>query len=65
MERLKQIGEKHNRTPGEIAIAWALKNKAVTAAIVGMRKPEQVDGVIHAVDVELDEDDLEQIKTYL
>jgi aryl-alcohol dehydrogenase-like predicted oxidoreductase len=64
VECLKQIGKKHNKTPAEIAIAWTLKNKAVTAAIVGMRRPDQVDGVIHAVDVKLDEDDLEHIEAF-
>src|SRR4051812_32572964 len=30
---LKTIGKRHGRTPGEVAIAWALHNPAVTAAI--------------------------------
>ncbi len=64
VECLTQIGKKHNKTPGEIAIAWTLKNKAVTAGIVGMRRPDQVDGVIHAAEVKLDTDDLKQIESY-
>lgn len=62
---LKTIGQKYNKTAGEIAIAWTLMNKAVTAAIVGMRRPDQVDGVIHAAEVELDTDDLKQIESFL
>src|SRR5229473_573687 len=44
-ELLRDIGRRHNRTPGEVAIAWTLRNPAVTAAIVGMRSAEQVSGV--------------------
>ena len=37
VEVLRGIGERHNRTPGEIAIAWTLRDPVVTGAIVGMR----------------------------
>ena len=48
-----------------MAIAWTLLNPAVTAAIVGMRSPDQVDGVIHAADLELTEDNLQAIQDFL
>ncbi len=48
VEVLRAVGARHGRTPGEVAIAWTLRNPAVTAAIVGMRSAAQVDGVIHA-----------------
>ena len=35
VERLKQVGANHGRSPAEVAIAWTLRNPAVTAAIVG------------------------------
>jgi aryl-alcohol dehydrogenase-like predicted oxidoreductase len=62
---LKKIGSAHGVTAGEVAIAWTLLNPAVTAAIVGMRKPEQVEGVIHAADISLSGDDIEAIKGFL
>src|SRR4029078_1296030 len=43
---MKQIGERHGRSAGEVAIAWTLRHAAITAAIVGMRSAEQVHGVI-------------------
>jgi len=64
-ELLKEIGKEHSRTAGEVAIAWTLLNPAVTAAIVGMRSPDQVDGVIHAADLELTEDNLQAIQDFL
>lgn len=52
--KVVEIADREGRTPGEIAIAWVLKNAAVTGAIVGIRTPEQVAGVAGALDYRLD-----------
>jgi aryl-alcohol dehydrogenase-like predicted oxidoreductase len=65
VELLEEIGEEHGRSPGEVAIAWTLRNPAVTAAIVGGRRPDQVDGIIGAAGFRLSEDELERIETFL
>ena len=54
VQLLREIGDRYGRTPGEVAIAWTLHNFAVTAAIVGVRTPEQVDGIIGAAAFRLD-----------
>jgi aryl-alcohol dehydrogenase-like predicted oxidoreductase len=54
-ERLRQIGARHGRSPGEVAIAWTLQRPEVTAAIVGMRSAEQAKGVLGALDFRLDD----------
>src|SRR5258707_88883 len=36
-ELLREIGKRHGRSPGEVAIAWVLRRPEVTAAIVGRR----------------------------
>jgi len=48
VEGLRKAGAHHGRTAGEVAIAWALSNPAVTAASVGARRPDQVDEVVRA-----------------
>ncbi|MCM3879255.1 MAG: aldo/keto reductase [Vicinamibacterales bacterium] len=48
VDRLREIGDRHGRTPGEVAIAWTLNNPAITAAIVGARRPDQLQGIIGA-----------------
>ena len=53
VQLLREIGDRYERSPGEVAIAWTLRNPAVTAAIVGVRTPEQVRGVIGAGDLRL------------
>ena len=62
VERLRAIGERHGRSPGEVAIAWTLGHPAVTGAIVGGRRPEQVDGIIGAAEFRLSEAEVAEIE---
>jgi aryl-alcohol dehydrogenase-like predicted oxidoreductase len=62
VERLRGIGKRHGVSPGEVAIAWTLRDPVVTGAIVGARTPDQVDGWIHAADLHLSADDLAEIE---
>ncbi len=63
-ELLKKIGQLHGRTPGEVAIAWTLNNPAVTAAIVGVRRPDQVDGVAGALEFRLSAEEIAAIERF-
>jgi aryl-alcohol dehydrogenase-like predicted oxidoreductase len=62
---LRAIGKRRNATPGEVAIAWTLRNPAVTGAIVGVRSAEQVSGIAGAADVNLSADEVLEIKQVL
>jgi aryl-alcohol dehydrogenase-like predicted oxidoreductase len=62
---LEEIGVEHGRSPGEVAIAWTLRHPAVTAAIVGGRRPDQVDGIIGAAELRLSDDELDRIQSFL
>ncbi len=62
VDKLKSIGKKHGYSAGEVAIAWTLRNPAVTAAIVGGRSAGQVDGISHAWELQLTEEDLTEIQ---
>jgi aryl-alcohol dehydrogenase-like predicted oxidoreductase len=62
---LEKIGREHGSSPGEVAIAWTLRHPAVTAAIVGGRRPDQVDGIIGAAGFRLGEDELDRIEAFL
>lgn len=64
-ELLRDIGKRHGRTPGEVAIAWTLRRTEVTGAIVGMRSPEQVEGVIGAADFRLNKDNIGEIESFI
>lgn len=62
VERLKTVAERHETTAGAIAVAWTLRNPAVDAAITGFRRPDQVDPILAAADLELSEDDITTIE---
>lgn len=62
---LVEIGKRHGRTAGEVAIAWTLRRQAVTGAIVGVRSPQQVQGIIGAAAFRLVRAEIEEIETAL
>jgi len=64
VEILKGIAERHGRTPGEVALAWTLSNPGVTAAIVGLRQPDQVEGVAGALDFRLPAQEIAEIEKF-
>jgi aryl-alcohol dehydrogenase-like predicted oxidoreductase len=61
VDRLKAVAARHGTTPGAVAIAWALHNPAVDGAIVGFRRPAQVDPLVSAANLELTAEDLAEI----
>ena len=62
---LGEIGKRHGgRSAAEVAVAWTLANPAVSAAIVGGRSPEQVDGFVGAMDLRLTREDLVEIEAF-
>ena len=65
VELLTEIGARHGASPGEVAITWTLRHPAVTAAIVGGRRPDQVDGIIGAAEFRLSEDEQKEIESFL
>ena len=62
---MREIGARHGRTPGEVAIAWTLRHPAVTAAIAGLRRPEQVDGVVGAAELRLSDAEAAELEGFL
>jgi aryl-alcohol dehydrogenase-like predicted oxidoreductase len=64
-ELLASIGRSHDATAGEVAIAWVLRQRGVTAAIVGMRSPEQVAGVVHGGAITLSDEDIARIEAFV
>ncbi|KAM3112440.1 aldo/keto reductase [Phormidesmis sp. 146-33] len=59
------MGQQSGHSAGEVASAWTLKHAAVTAAIVGGRNAQQVEGVIGAANYQLSEQALNAIETFL
>lgn len=62
VDRLKEIGRRHARSAGEVAIAWTLRSPTVTGAIVGARNAPQAEGVMRAHELHLTDDEVHEIE---
>ena len=62
VERLRAVGARHGRSPGETAIAWTLRDPVVTGAIVGARSPEQIEGTVAAASFRLDAAEIAEVE---
>jgi aryl-alcohol dehydrogenase-like predicted oxidoreductase len=65
VEKLKVIGARHGKSPGEVAVAWVLRHPAVTGAIVGARKPGQLKELVGAADWRLTSDEVDEVQAFL
>src|SRR5215469_5450148 len=65
VEVLGGIGERHGCTPGEVAVAWTLRDSVVTGAIVGMRSDEQARQIVRSAEFRLRADEVLEIEAYL
>jgi aryl-alcohol dehydrogenase-like predicted oxidoreductase len=52
------VAQRLGVSDGAVAIAWTLQNPAVDGAIVGVRRPEQVDELLAAATLSLGEQDV-------
>jgi aryl-alcohol dehydrogenase-like predicted oxidoreductase len=65
VELLRDIGSAHNAEPGVVAVAWTLHQPAITAAIVGGRSAEQVEGIAPALHFRLTDEEYNRINQFL
>jgi aryl-alcohol dehydrogenase-like predicted oxidoreductase len=63
VERLRAVAERYDTTPGAVAVAWTLRNQVVDGAIVGFRRPDQVDPILPAASLELTAEDVAEIES--
>ncbi|HWE32553.1 MAG TPA: aldo/keto reductase [Solirubrobacteraceae bacterium] len=62
VDRLERVAARRDTTAGAVAVAWTLRNPAVDGAIVGFRRPEQVDPILAAANLELTTEDIAEIE---
>jgi aryl-alcohol dehydrogenase-like predicted oxidoreductase len=62
---LCQLGARYGRSAGEMAIAWVLKNQDLTGAIVGARSAAQIAGIVSAVNIRFDPEDLKALDDFM
>jgi aryl-alcohol dehydrogenase-like predicted oxidoreductase len=60
--RVSAVAERLGVAPGAVAVAWTLRNPAVDGAIVGFRRPDQVDPILAAAELELSDEDVAELE---
>ncbi|MGA2071264.1 MAG: aldo/keto reductase [Sedimentisphaerales bacterium] len=65
VEKLRPIAKRNKRTLAQLAIAWVLRRPEVTAAIVGARKPSQIEETAPAADWILNKNDIAEIENLI
>jgi aryl-alcohol dehydrogenase-like predicted oxidoreductase len=60
-----RIGQRRGCSAAVIALAWVLRRPEVTGAIVGARRPAQVDGFAPALELRLAPEELQEIDRFL
>jgi aryl-alcohol dehydrogenase-like predicted oxidoreductase len=65
VELLREIGAANGVAPGVVAVAWTLRHPAITAAIVGGRSAEQVEGLAPALTFRLTDTEYNRINVFL
>ena len=62
---LRRIAEAKEMTAAQLAVAWVLRRPEVTAAIVGARRPDQIEETVKAGDWILTEEEIAQVGSLL
>ncbi len=59
---LKPIAAGHGKTMAQLALRWALRNPVVSVALIGFRRPEEVEENVAGLDLTLDQETLDEIE---
>ena len=65
VEKLRPIAARYDQPVANLAVAWTLRHPEITGAIVGARRPEQIEETIKAMDLKLSMVDLGKIEHLL
>ena len=65
VEQLTTLARRHQRSVGELAVAWVLRRSEVTSAIVGARNPRQIEEIAPASEWQLTQAELDEIEKWL
>lgn len=65
LEELRPIAERNGKTLAQLALAWVLRLPEVTAAIVGTRRPSQIEETAIAADWNMSQEDIAAVDEIL
>jgi len=62
VDAVAQVASKRGVTMAQVALAWLLSQPVISAPIVGVTKPEQLDDALLALTLELSPEEIEQLE---
>lgn len=65
LDEIRPVADRNGKTLAQLAIAWVLRRSEVTAAIVGTRRPSQIEETVIAADWNLSEEDISVVDDVL
>jgi aryl-alcohol dehydrogenase-like predicted oxidoreductase len=65
VEALRPIAGKYDKTVAQLALAWVLRRPEVTSAIVGARRPSQIEETVGGAGWKISQEDLDHIDELL
>ena len=57
-QRVQRVADIYGKAPAQIALAWLLDNPAITAPVVGVSSVAQLEALVEACEVTLDDDNV-------
>ena len=61
-DRVIEVAEKYGKAPAQIAIAWMLNKPEITSPVIGVSRISQLDQLVEAAEIQLDEKDVEYLE---
>lgn len=61
VDAMTLVAKRHNATVPQIALAWLLKQPAVTSVIIGAKNASQLKDNLGSIDVKLEDEDLKEL----
>ena len=62
VRRTAEVAAKRGVPPAQVALAWMLRNPAITSPIVGVTKPQHLTDAVAAVDLDLDDAEVKTLE---
>lgn len=65
VDRLREMASDRQKTVGQLAVAWVLAHSAISTALCGARKPQQIEENVSAANCVLTDEELKRIEMIL
>ena len=61
-DRVVEVAERYGKSPAQIAVAWLLSRPGVVCPVVGVSRLSQLDDLVGATEINLDDADVEYLE---